>query len=314
MASLRVDGVDVHDVTGWHRVPANLTKTGEWRAEGRGAAASASAAGLLLRADVADTDTATWEVADSPRRLPALVTQAAQHAGARGGIGGLGGSVLPITPVSVGPALPGAGTYEVVLERDFALRALKGASGAQDLVWLAPSAPSSFEHRLEQAGVIVLGRTDAAEQTALYERQGPQLALLLFLYGAGIAAVLAAGGCVLTYYLSGRRRTYEIVALLAQGLRSRTIFFALVIEQALLLTFGIAVGAVAGLVGAWLALPAIPEFADVPTAPPMRYDVHWALVAGTLVVTVVVLALVVALSSLGLLRSSRFTQLREAPA
>ena len=313
-ATLRVTGVEVRDATGWHRVPADLRTSGQWRAEGHGAAASASGSGLLLRADVAHSDVAGWAVANRPPRFPALVTRAAQHAGAHGSIGGLDGWTVPITPISVGPALPGAGTYEVVLDRGFAVRVSKGVSGAQDMVWLSASAPTSFAHRLEQAGVTVLGETDAAEQTGLYERTGPQLALLLFVYGAGLAAVLAAGGCVLTSYLAGRRRTYEIVALLAQGLRSRTILVALVLEQALLLAFGILVGAVAGLIGAWLTLPAIPEFADVPTAPPLRYDVHWALLAGTLAVTVVVLGLVVAFSSLGLLRSSRFTQLREAPA
>ena len=313
-ATLRVTGVDVRDATGWHRVPADLTTSGRWRAEGDGAAESASASGLVLRADAPHSDIASWEVANRPLRFPALVTRSAQRAGIHGSIDGLDGSPLPIAPISVGPALPGAGTYEVVVDRGFAVRATKGVSGAQDMVWLSASAPRSFTHRLEKAGVTVLGGTDAAEQTALYERQGPQLALLLFVYGAGLAALLAAGGCVLTSYLAGRRRTYEIVALLAQGLRSRTILVALVLEQALLLAFGIAVGAVAGLAGAWLALPAIPEFADVPTAPPMRYDVHWPLLTGTLAVTVVVLALVVAFSSLGLLRSSRFTQLREAPA
>jgi hypothetical protein len=181
-------------------------------------------------------------------------------------------------------------------------------------VWLAPTAVASFPQRLERAGVTIVARNSAAHLTALYERQGPELALLLYLCGAARGAVLAAGGCVLTSYLAGRRRTYEIAALLAQGLRSRTIFVALAAEQGLLLLFGIAVGAAAGIVGAQLALPQIPEFADQPTAPPMLYDLHGALIAGTLVATVAALALVVAASSANLLRGSRFTQLREAPA
>jgi ABC-type antimicrobial peptide transport system permease subunit len=138
--------------------------------------------------------------------------------------------------------------------------------------------------------------------------------LLLFLCGAALGAVLAAGGCVLTSYLTGRRRTYEIAALLAQGVRSRTIVVALAAEQGLLLLFGIAVGAAAGIAGADLALPRIPEFADNPSAPPLLYVLHGGLVAGILAATVAVLALVVVASSVSLLRASRYTQLREAPA
>lgn len=312
---LLVTAIDVHDNGGWHRARADLAGDGQWQAVSTGAAPPhPTSAGLKLSAHAGGTDTPTWRVADRPRRLPALVTGTAVAAGSHHGIAGLDGDVLPIISISTGPALPGIGANEVILNRTFAQRAMQGESGAIETVWLAPSAMATFPHRLEQAGVTIVSRSNAAHQTALYERQGPELALLLFLCGAALGAALAAGGCVLTSYLSGRRRTYEIAALLAQGVPRRTLFVALTLEQGLMLGFGIVVGAAAGILGAALALPTIPEFADNPTAPPMLYGLHTSLVAGTLAATVAVLAIVVAASSAGLLRDSRFTQLREAPA
>ncbi|HEU4567094.1 MAG TPA: FtsX-like permease family protein [Marmoricola sp.] len=314
-ARLLVTAVTVHGPTGWSEVPADLTRSGQWRvASAGGLRPRPTPHGLELAAHATDVATPGWRVADRPARLPALVTGAAAAAGSRHRVSGLDGDDLPIVPVSTGPALPGVGANEVVVDRAFAQRAMHGQSGASEIVWLAPSAAATFPRRLRRAGVTILSRTSADEQTALYERQGPELALLLFLCGAALGAALAAGGCVLTSYLAGRRRTYEIAALLAQGLGSRTIVVALAAEQGLLLLFGIAGGVTAGIAGARLALPDIPEFADSPTAPPMLYGVHGALIAGTLAATVVVLALVVAASSVSLLRSSRFTQLREAPA
>jgi ABC-type antimicrobial peptide transport system permease subunit len=148
----------------------------------------------------------------------------------------------------------------------------------------------------------------------LYSRQGPALAILLFLAGACLGALLAAGGAMLNLHLSGRRRTYELAAMTAIGVRRRTLLASLYAEQGLLLVFGIGVGVVAGLVGAVLALPSVPEFADQPSAPPMLYGLHTLPVVLVVAAAVVVLAAVVAISSVNLLRVSRFDQLREAPA
>jgi ABC-type antimicrobial peptide transport system permease subunit len=182
-----------------------------------------------------------------------------------------------------------------------------------ETVWLAPSAVDTFPQRLHRAGVTILATSSAAEQTAIYQRQGPALAILLFLAGAALGALLAAGGVVLNLHLAGRRRTYELAAMTALGVGRRRLLLSLFAEQALLLVFGIGVGVVGGIVGAVLALPAVPEFADTPTAPPMLYGVHLTPVLAVAATAVVVLGAVITLSAANLLRGSRFTQLREAP-
>ncbi len=201
------------------------------------------------------------------------------------------------------------------MDRAYAQRALHGFNTVtSETVWLAPSALDTFPHRLEQAGVAILDTSSAAHQTAIYERQGPALAILLFLAGAMLGALLAAGGAVLHLHLTGRRRTYELAAMSALGVRRTTLLTSLYAEQSLLILFGIAVGVAAGVVGAVLTVPVVPEFADSPTTPPMLYGLHSAPVLAMVGVVIVLLAVVVAASSANLLRTSRFDQLREAPA
>lgn len=307
-------GMSEHRTTGWRTLPANLNLSHGWRAAGGGAGEpDPTPAGLALPVDAGPADIPTWSVADWPQQLPALVTAPALASGGPQ-IGGLGSGEFALDPISTGPALPGIGAYGVVVDRDYALRAAGGnTANATETVWLAPTAVAAFPERLKQAGVSILSVSSADDLTAIYQRQGPELALLLFLAGALLGALLAAGGTVLHLHLTGRRRTYEIAAMSAIGLRRRTQLAALYLEQGVLLVFGIGVGVAAGLGAAVLALPAVPEFAETPDAPPLLYGVHLAPVLGSIAVALAVVAAVIAVSSAQLVRRSRYDQLREAP-
>ncbi len=269
--SLTVRGVQVRaDDQGWRAAGADLGRTSSWRATD-GAQATASASGLTVRVDAGPLDQPSWTVADVPRRVPALVSPTD---GPGGETSGLDTDRLRLHVVGRGPVLPSAGDAGVLVSRPLALRASNGSeSVAQDTVWLAPGAGRAFTDRLERAGLTVLDRQDAGALTAYYQRQGPALALLLFVAVAGLGAVLAAGGTVLSLHLAGRRRSYEIASMRAVGVPRRTLVAAVVAEQGLLLAFGVGVGVLSGWVAARLTLPTIPEFADAPTAPPLRYAV-----------------------------------------
>ena len=313
---LALTGIRVRGAAGWHDLPADLSLPHGWRPSG--AASSVippdGDRGPVLVAHAGSVANPGWQVADRPARLPALMTRTA-HSAAGPHVGGLANTQLDLDPVAVGPALPGAGADAVIVDRGYAIDAAHGYTLATtETVWLAPSAVATFPDLLRKAGVNILASASAPQQTVLYQRQGPALAILLFLAGAGLGALLAAGGVVLNLHLAGRRRTYELAAMTALGVGRRVLLFSLFLEQALLLVFGIGVGVAAGIAGAVLALPAVPEFADTPTAPPMLYGVHLAPVLGTAAGAVVVLAVVIALSAANLLRGARFTQLREAPA
>jgi putative ABC transport system permease protein len=308
-----VSALGTHDRGGWHVTDANLVLPNGWRATSGGAKEPVQTSGGL-QLDMSATLTAqpTWQVNDGPASLPALMTtllSGQDHAV------GLDDSTLAVHPVAAGPALPGGFGKVIIVDRTYAVRAAANApTSASETVWLTPSVANTFPAKLQKAGVTILSTQSAAEQTALYSRQGPALAILLFLAGACLGALLAAGGAMLNLHLTGRRRTYELAAMSAIGVRRRTLLASLYAEQAVLLVFGIGVGVVAGVVGAVLALPSVPEFADQPSAPPMLYGLHTIPVLLVVALAVVVLAVVVAMSSVNLLRVSRFDQLREAPA
>jgi putative ABC transport system permease protein len=308
-----VSALGTHDQGGWHATDANLTLPDGWRATSGGAKEPVSTpGGLQLDMSAALDALPTWQVNDEPASLPALMTTVL---GGQDHVVGLDHSSLAVYPVATGPALPGGFGRVIIVDRTYAVRAAANAPySASETVWLTPSVAGTFPAKLQKEGVTILSTQSAAEQTALYSRQGPALAILLFLAGACLGALLAAGGAMLNLHLTGRRRTYELAAMSAIGVRRRTLLASLYAEQAVLLVFGIGVGVVAGVVGAVLALPSVPEFADQPSAPSMLYGVHAVPVFLVVAVAVVVLAFVVAISSVNLLRVSRFDQLREAPA
>jgi putative ABC transport system permease protein len=310
---LVVSSLGTHNKGGWHATDANLTLPDGWRATSGGAAEpTATSGGLQLGLSAAFADQPTWQVNDTPASLPALMTSVL---GGQEHVAGLDHSSLAIHPVATGPALPGGFGTVIIVDRTYAVRAAANTPySAAETVWLTPSVAGTFPARLQKAGVTILSTQSAPEQTALYSRQGPALAILLFLAGACLGALLAAGGAMLNLHLAGRRRTYELAAMSAIGVRRRTLLASLYAEQGVLLVFGVGVGVVAGLAGAVLALPSVPEFADQPSAPPMLYGLHAVPVLLVVAVAIGVLAVVVAISSANLLRVSRFDQLREAPA
>ena len=308
-------GVQVHGADGWQDVRGAVSTVEGWRPALTGArSADSGPRGTVLQVDAAPADSPAWQVADHPVALPALVATGVSE-DARTSSAGLGARALTLEPVVVAAALPGGGDRSVVVDRDLALRAAEG-SVARDVetVWVAPAPAARTAQQLDDAGVTVFATTSADELAQVYGRQGPQLVLLLFLAGAVLAALLAGGGAALTLHLNGRRRTYELAAMVALGLRRRTLLASLYLEQGLLVLFGVVVGTASGLAAAALALPAIPEFSDAPTAPPLRYDIQVGPVALSVAAAVLVLAVTVAVSSARLVRSSHVDQLREAPA
>ena len=313
--SVRMERLEVRGPDGWRDLGAGLTTADGWRGTTDGARTVTSGPqGTVLTVDAAATDSPTWQVADHPAVLPALVSAGVTDE-RRSSTTGFGDLDLPLAPAATLAAVPGAGSRGVLVDRTDARRASEGSLLRDaETMWLAPGAVVWAPQQLEAAGVTVLATSSASDMATVYARQGPALALLLYLAGAGLAALLAGAGAVLSLHLNGRRRTYELAAMAALGLRRRTLLASLHLEQALLVLFGLVVGTAAGIGAAVLALPSIPEFVDVPTAPPLRYDVHLGPVLLSVLAATLVLAVAVGLSSARLVRSARVDQLREAPA
>ena len=111
------------------------------------------------------------------------------------------------------------------------------------------------------------GERRASQSEEVLGRQAPSLGMLLFLVGAGVAAILATGGALLDLYLLGRRRAFELAAMRAIGVRRLTLAAGVLIEQAMVLGAGVAFGAAGGLLAVRLVLPAVPLYSDRPVFP-----------------------------------------------
>ena len=222
------------------------------------------------------------------------------------------GRVAPFRTVARTPVLPQVLDEGVLMDASSVMSLLPAfRTEASWQVWLSPSAPPDALQRLAHAGLAVQRVTTTAEREAFLGRQGPALSLLLLLASAIVGAVLAAVGTAVSIGASARRRSYELAALHAVGVRRASLFRAAVAEQSLLLLTALAIGIPGGLLAAFLALPVIPEFATetpvalvlVPYLPPVLVFAA-AFVLLVLVAAVVSAAAVLARSGPGRLREA----------
>ncbi|HEY5335978.1 MAG TPA: hypothetical protein VIJ71_08155, partial [Mycobacteriales bacterium] len=249
-------------------------------------------------------------VHDLPAALPVVTTDDVRS-GAVLLAGGLDEQQLSVRAAVLARYLPQAQANGFLVDRSLAIRSAVQVGQAQQEVWLARGADPKILRRLQAKGVV-LGQTETtADVEAALSRQGPPLALALFRIGAVVAAILALGGTALTLVLASRRRGFELAALLAQGITRRTLFRSIAAEQGVLLGYGTMLGVSAGLLGAVVALPSVPEFVTAPLAPQLLYQPPYLLV----VLIVVGLGCLVAAGSLAssaaLVRSVDPDRLRE---
>ncbi|HEV3361854.1 MAG TPA: FtsX-like permease family protein [Pseudonocardiaceae bacterium] len=321
-----INGIGEHDNAGWHPVNAGLGTAQNWQAvrtiggthKFTLAPGSLSDKFLQQNSYSGSQTNETLEPVDTPNVLPAIMTQSVLGGGGAktADTYGLDDNIsLTVRPVAIATALPGAGESGLIVDRDYAELAGTGTQvDVRTEVWLAPTAPADFAARLRAAGVSILSTTTATDTAGSYSRQGPALALALFLADAAAAAILAAGGAVLGMHLAGRRRSYEMAALVATGARKRSLGGGLIIEQVMTLGFGALFGIGAGLLAAVLAVPSIPEFVNLPFngGAPLQYHPSASQLSMFLGIAVVLLAAAALASAGALIRSIRPEQLREA--
>ena len=299
-------------------VDAGLTDAERWRALGTTEPATlrGDASGLAVDVATAEATMPQLAPADSPLPLPAVVTRSLLTGSTDTPRAvGLNQAALPVDVVTVARALPRAQADGILVDRTYALRQA-GSTGnlGTEQVWLGPAAPADAVDRLTRAGLVVTSTDRAADTAEALSRQGPALALLLFLLGAGAAALLAGGGTVLDLYLLGRRRVGELSAVRALGVGRRALMSGLLLEQGLLVGAGALAGVAAGLSGALLALPSVPEFEELPEAPPLLFTPQPEVVGALVVGTLLLLGVAVVLAVVGLLRGVGPERLREGPA
>jgi putative ABC transport system permease protein len=309
-------GIDRGTSAGWVPVDAGFTTPAYWRdgAEGN-AKDTLTLVGNGLRTTFTSQDGASPAIAraDTPTPIPVvataggLVTDAPQPPT----IEDIGSESTFVTAAATVPLLPAALDSGALVDLTAVAQQLPGfGDEAQWQVWLAPDAPSDAVAKLASAGLIVQGIDKQSAREAELARQGPSLALLLLVACAIAGAVLAAGATVLAVAVNGRRRSFELAALTAIGVSRRSLLRSCVGEQIALLGAGLLLGIPAGLVAAWIALPAIPE-SSAATPIPLQYVPNIGVVALFTLVVAVILVLVSVVAGASLMRTAVPIKLRE---
>ena len=321
--SVTLSALGVRTGATWIPVPAALASVSGWAAgaedpvgcESTGGQLHAGPAGLRWSFRSGSACGPALHREDTPDPLPALVSSQLTSRLQAFPTLGLDGRQLMVRPVALAAAVPGAPAAGIVVDRTFAQRVAYFADDSlvAEQVWVAPGSLAGVRAKLAAAGVKIDGVATAADAEAVLMRQGPALASVLFLASAAAAALLAAGAAVLGLYQVGRRRSYEYAALVAGRVPRRSLRASVLIEQAVVLGFGVVTGVAAGVASAALVLPSLPEFLARPAAPPLLFVPSATQVLIPLVVTVVLMAVAVAVASVTLIQSARPELLREAP-
>lgn len=314
--SVTVQRIEVHDQSGWHPVGARLTDPSAWGGDtspGVQGSVTGASTGLQWSFSVPGNTLATLRYLDRPFPLPALASSGltAGRTGAYAATG-LDGENLPVQVVAALHVVPGAPADGVVVDRRYADIAASGIRPDTAEVWVAPGAAATMATRLKAAGLTITSTQTVAAAVAAYNRQGPGLAQVLFLAEAAAAAVLAAGGSILGLYLTARRRRYELAALMASGLSRRTLRRASLLEQVIVLSYGIVTGVATGLVAAAVVLRDVPEFLASPGVPGLATFPAPASLVLPLAAAVVAAAVAGGVAAIRLVAGTRLEQLRES--
>jgi putative ABC transport system permease protein len=321
--NLTITAIGVHTDGRWRpAVPAEmLGSAADWRdvTVGQPARRDVTVGSRGLTWTITDVDASTdptLAAANAPVLLPALIAAPLARPGQSVVLGnGLDGAQLQLQVLGVLQALPGAPSNGVIIDRQYAeLIAGYNLEQATQQVWLAPGALAVIRPRLLASGVRILSVDSTPTAVAHLNRQGPALASALFLADAVAAAVLAGGAAIIGLYASARRRRYEYAALEASGIRRRTLHGSLLLELAVVLSFGVLAGAATGLVTARFVLASVPEFTSRPAAPALSYLPPAGPVTALLAVTATFPLLAALLSSVTLIRGVRADLLREGGA
>lgn len=315
-AELVITGVDVHSDDGWRTVDAGLTtETGSWRAEGSSfgipAQAAETAGGLVL---TFETGTLTRALVDThPPLLPAITLGDIGPRPIGLQVGGLDAGIQDVESVAQAQALPGAIGPTAMVDYETAEHAAYGLSESIEFqIWVTSEAAAEVKDSLQDQGVVITSERTVSDLEQQFNSQGPGLALAWLLVIAAVGALLAMARAGISLYAAGRQRAYQVAALSAIGASSSGQRTSLFIEQAITLATGVLAGAFAGMLAAAMALRRLPQFTTPPVTPPLTYTLDPLVVASTLAVCVMAVAMVVAVTTEGIRRSAQIEQLREA--
>ena len=277
-----------------------VTGQGTWTStrasEGTGIDVRTKGDDLHLDIGAADGADVSTYVTDVPRPLPAIVSTDELEAGDVTEVIDVSGGQTKIVVDQRTGALPAVTDRGVLLSLP-ALARVNGdlATRADEQIWLADASPEALdraEEVLAEAGLDVRSLTTTQEADRAYDESASGWGLQLALIGGGLAVVLAALVLVILAVTGWRAAVSDLAALRISGVAQRDIARSLRTEHLASVAVGVVLGAVCALVGARIALPAIPLFTEPAAVPRLDLSPAWpAVFASTAGVALVLLVL-----------------------
>lgn len=253
-------------------------------------------------------------VAGVPGGVPALATADLLGDGEQLAAETPDGAALGLHPGGRVTVLPRVGDAGAVVARDWATAASPSGSAhlLADEIWVGSGAAPNVVDRLRAAGVQVLSIERAAGRASDLAAEGPAFGTAFTVAGGVTAVLLAAAAVVLGLALLARRRVFELSAMSALGIRTRSLIGSVLVEQGVLIAGATLSGTVLAVVAAELALPALPAYVDDPAYPAFIVDQPIGAIALAGAAIAVLLLVAVAATAVVLDRSTSVVRLREA--
>ena len=297
---------------------------GDWRAgvadDNRVDASTGASGTLVLRMSNDGRDQLGLASRWFPAALPALIVgPGIAPAGARsagtvlgntlnGGQLNLAGiGALPRAPAVDGPAA----VVDLGLLQHWGSRA---GRTARMQAWFDTEDPAVLDQvrtALQRAGIEISGVRRVSDVRHSYDSAVPAWSLQLGVLAAAAGLLLAALVLVLLVASTWRRRSRDLACLGLTGVPRRGLSRVAVGEQLPVVLLAVLVGAGCGLLGAVLALPAVPLFAEPRDAATLDLSAPWGSVLVVLLAALLVLGLVAWLCGRTLAARARLSRVRE---
>jgi putative ABC transport system permease protein len=254
-----------------------------------------------------------------PAALPALIVGPGVAPGGRsaGTVLGntLNGGQLNLTGIAALPRAPAvdgpAAVVDLGLLQHWGTRA---GSTARMQVWFDTEDPSVLARvrtALQRADIEISAVRRVSAVRGSYDASVPAWSLQLGVLAAAAGLVLAALVLVLLVASTWRRRSRDLACLGLAGVPRRGLDRVAVGEQLPVVLLAVLVGAGCGLLGAVLALPAVPLFAEPRDAATLDLSAPWGSVLVVLLTALLVLGLVAWLCGRTVAARARLSRVRE---
>jgi hypothetical protein len=252
-----------------------------------------------------------------PRVLPALVAGPLPPAsrGDRFDTVGLDGQQRPALRVAALSRVPASGPHTMVVGLDSATRGTRIAPETTEIeLWFASDGPAvlaDVTHALRERGIRLTDTSPLTDVRRDLDDSAAAWSLQLAALVGGAAVLIALLVLLVGAASSWRSRSRDLAALRMSGVRRRSISAMAVAAQLPAVLLGVVAGAAAGLLGAHLALPIVPLFAEEPEVSTLDLATAWGAAFGAAATALVVLGLGSVLIGRAVARRADLRRLRE---